>query len=144
MPSWPCSAGRACCRRAPATRWWPVDRLLGLDTERESCHLVVTLSTMDDSAVPAGTAPAAGIPYRCSATEGFRTDAISADEFGAMLTAAVAGYASDLPGTAEHVAHTVPYVAVNRVRGLAPGGDRHGPAPRPRPTGLARDPPPPP
>jgi SagB-type dehydrogenase family enzyme len=106
----------------------PVHRLLGLDTERESCHLVVTLSTMDDTVVPAGTAPAAGIPYRCSATEGFRTDAIPADEFGAMLTAAVAGYASDLPGTAEHVAHTVPYVAVNRVRGLAPGGYRYDPA----------------
>src|SRR2546430_16367195 len=99
---------------------------------------------MDDAAVPAGTAPAAGIPYRCSATEGFRTDAISADEFGAMLTAAVAGYASDLPGTAEHVAHTVPYVAVNRVRGLAPGGYPHEPASRPPRPGFPRGPPPPP
>jgi SagB-type dehydrogenase family enzyme len=186
----------------------PVDRLLRLDTERESCHLVVTLSTRDEAAVPtvapcgrtdpgpppatvlpgparavlplsaavhaaavreipvrpdtpfawhrpaavpgtAGTTPAdrpvrladrpvrladrpvrpaAGIPYRCSATQGFRTDSIPADEFGAMLTAAGAGYASDLPGTADRVTHTLPYVAVNRVRGLAPGGYRYEPA----------------
>jgi SagB-type dehydrogenase family enzyme len=72
--------------------------------------------------------PSAGVPVRYSPMQGLRPAPIRPDQVGAITTAAVAGYLSDVSGTAARVEHTVLYLAVNRVADLAPGIYRHNAA----------------
>jgi SagB-type dehydrogenase family enzyme len=172
-----------------------IDRLLALDSEREGCYLLITLSAATDQLAPVPSEPpratasalgtalagppravfplsaaahraslnqqplrpgpgfsppdlgkvSGGLPGRVampsaqgpgaprpiplaldladrrSAMQGFRREPIPMDQLATVIMAAVRGYDSDVPGTADRVSHTCLYLAANRVAGLDSG-----------------------